>query len=315
MKHFNYIKLGRNSAYFRSCLDQNYVQLGFGLNKPNFFESFLNEDWSSLKKLYLQQEDSTRRAGNFIGQLKRARSADESYVWLTIEKGHLYWAQTAKNAKWKSNGEGATLEVKPWSNKDTSNEKTLLSDRRLPGWLMATSQYKGTICNAARNIEIADENTRADVIKRLIGGNISLARTNLRTNEQKLQASIKTALTELDPKDFELLIELIFSRSGWRRVGILGKTQKSIDLRLELPTTGERAIVQVKSSSPKATFNNFLKEVVDTWGDCEKFFWVQHSGDIPVAATEYPEVFIWDTEKIAQQVLESGLVSWLGNKI
>jgi len=30
----------------------------------------------------------------------------------------------------------------------------------------------------------------------------------------------------LIPQDFELLVDLVFSNSGWRHVGQLGKTQK-----------------------------------------------------------------------------------------
>ena len=29
-------------------------------------------------------------------------------------------------------------------------------------------------------------------------------------------------------KDFELLVDLVFANSGWRRVGVVGKTQKTI---------------------------------------------------------------------------------------
>jgi hypothetical protein len=50
----------------------------------------------------------------------------------------------------------------------------------------------------------------------------------------------------LEPRDFETLVDLMFSTSGWRR-GIIGNTQKTLDLDLLLPSTGERAFVQVKS--------------------------------------------------------------------
>jgi hypothetical protein len=50
----------------------------------------------------------------------------------------------------------------------------------------------------------------------------------------------------LGPRDFETLVDLVFSTSGWRRQGVVGKTQKTLDLDLILPSTGERAFVQVK---------------------------------------------------------------------
>lgn len=46
----------------------------------------------------------------------------------------------------------------------------------------------------------------------------------------------------LAPRDFELLVDLVFTSSGWRRVGEFGKTQKTLDLDLVLPNTKEKGI-------------------------------------------------------------------------
>ena len=59
-------------------------------------------------------------------------------------------------------------------------------------------------------------------------------------------------------QDFELLVDLVFTNSGWRRVGPVGKTQKTVDIELMLPTTGERAFVQVKSSAGKRDLDEYL---------------------------------------------------------
>jgi hypothetical protein len=42
----------------------------------------------------------------------------------------------------------------------------------------------------------------------------------------------------LGPGDFETLVDLVFFTSGWRREGIVGKTQKTLDIDLVLPSTG-----------------------------------------------------------------------------
>jgi hypothetical protein len=59
-------------------------------------------------------------------------------------------------------------------------------------------------------------------------------------------------------RDFELLVDLVFTSSGWRRVGIVGKTQKTLDLDLILPSTGERAFVQVKSTTTLAELAEYV---------------------------------------------------------
>ncbi len=65
--------------------------------------------------------------------------------------------------------------------------------------------------------------------------------------------AIVNLLRLLRPQDFEILVDLVFYTSGWRRQGVVGKTQKDIDLSLLLPSTGERACVQVKSrTTPSA---------------------------------------------------------------
>jgi hypothetical protein len=42
------------------------------------------------------------------------------------------------------------------------------------------------------------------------------------------------------PDDFEMLADLLMTQRGWRRIGILGRTQQMLDLDLVLPSTGER---------------------------------------------------------------------------
>jgi hypothetical protein len=45
----------------------------------------------------------------------------------------------------------------------------------------------------------------------------------------------------------------------WRRVGVVGGTQKTLDLDLTLPSTGERAFVQVKSRTTTAELAGYAR--------------------------------------------------------
>ena len=40
----------------------------------------------------------------------------------------------------------------------------------------------------------------------------------------------------LEPRDFELVVDLVFSTSGWRRQRTVGKTQKTVDLDEHAPS-------------------------------------------------------------------------------
>ena len=66
---------------------------------------------------------------------------------------------------------------------------------------------------------------------------------------KEMRESVVPLMQLLGPRDFtELLVDLVFTTSGWRRLGEVGRTEKTRDLDLVLPrNTGERAFVQVKS--------------------------------------------------------------------
>src|ERR1700751_5125927 len=103
-------------------------------------------------------------------------------------------------------------------------------------------------------------------------------------------------MTLLQPFDFELLVDLVFSTSGWRRQGIVGKTQKTLDLDLTLPSTGERAFVQVKSKTTSAELAEYVGGL-DDLGPYDRMFYVYHSGE---AHTTDERVVIINPERLAE---------------
>lgn len=115
----------------------------------------------------------------------------------------------------------------------------------------------------------------------------------------------------LRDKDFEILVELIFSNSGWQRQGATGKTQKTLDLDLLLPSTGERAFVQVKSETTLVELHSYITQLVDL-RDFDRMFYVYHSGDI---STDDERVILIGPAKLAEMVMEAGLVNWVLRKV
>ncbi|HWH59987.1 MAG TPA: hypothetical protein VN682_20325 [Terriglobales bacterium] len=83
---------------------------------------------------------------------------------------------------------------------------------------------------------------------------------SLQPSQVELQAKTLGLLRLLDPNDFETLGGLIFETSGWRRISTVGGNQKTTDIDLLLPTTGEKALVQIKSSTTQAEFQSYLDE-------------------------------------------------------
>jgi hypothetical protein len=125
---------------------------------------------------------------------------------------------------------------------------------RLTGGLAALAHFRGTSCRV-------DDEKAGHLLRRINDTTIpeiERARAALR--------SVTDAASELTPKlqenDFELLVELIFSRSGWRRESLLGGTQELVDMELTLPTTGERAFVQVKSKTTPNEFSDICWDLL-----------------------------------------------------
>ena len=115
----------------------------------------------------------------------------------------------------------------------------------------------------------------------------------------------------LGPRDFETLVDLVFATSGWRRQGVVGKTQKTLDLALVLPSTGDRAFVQVKSKTKSTELADYIKKL-DEMGHYDKMFFVFHSGE---ADTDDDRVTVVGPEKLAEMVMDAGLVTWLIRKV
>ena len=112
----------------------------------------------------------------------------------------------------------------------------------------------------------------------------------------------------MTPKDFEILCELIFANSGWRRTSGTGGVQKTIDIELENPVTGDAAFVQIKTKTTQKEFEDYILKKQASHYD--RMFYVYHSGDI-MNSMEDSEISVWDLNKVAEQVLSSGLVDWV----
>ncbi len=127
-----------------------------------------------------------------------------------------------------------------------------------------------------------------------------------------MKASAQELMKKLEPRDFEILVDLIFTTSGWRRLGAVGKTQKTLDLDLILPSTGERAFVQVKSNTSNDVFAKYVA-ALDDLGDYQKMFYVYHTGE--EARTDDARVTVLGPNELADLVIDAGLVNWLIRKV
>ena len=158
--------------------------------------------------------------------------------------------------------------------------------------------YRGTSCD----VEQADY-----VVRRINGHKIPAVERALAATQEMKQSTLEL-MRRLEPRDFELLVDLIFTTSGWRRAGIVGKTQNTLEL--DLPSTGERAFVQVKSEATSQELAEYVAAIEDR--PFNRLFYVFHSGE---AATDDERVTIIGPEQLADLVMDAGLVGWLIRKV
>jgi len=106
---------------------------------------------------------------------------------------------------------------------------------------------------------------------------------------------------------------LVFTASGWRRVGVVGRTQDTVDLELMLPSTRERAFVQVKSKTTATELAGYVAKLDERADLYSRMFYVYHSGE-PSAPDDH-RVTLIGPEQLADLVFEAGLTGWLIEKV
>jgi hypothetical protein len=126
-----------------------------------------------------------------------------------------------------------------------------------------------------------------------------------------MKAAVLDLMKLLEPWDLQTLVDLVFSTSGWRRQGPSGKTHKTLDMDLILPSTGERVFVQVKSKTNSAELAEYVAKLheLDFY---QRMFFIYHSGE---AETDDERVIVIGPEKLAEMAVEAGLVTWLIRKV
>lgn len=188
-------------------------------------------------------------------------------LWITFSAGLLWRCFARPGVAKHKDGKGTYRKtVDEWHNEDINGVK--LTSERLSGSLLKVQGFQGTIC----------EVKQFEYLKRKLNGQLLPEVEEALAAENRMVRKIVPLMRLLTWQDFELLVDLVFAHSGWRRIGQVGKTQKSVELELLLPTTGERAFVQIKSFAGKSDFAEY-KDHLKGSQIYDRMFFVWHSGE------------------------------------
>jgi hypothetical protein len=295
-----YIKLGRGGSWEDDCIETNTIRLGFGTREH--FELCASGKWLELGAKYAAEGRSQGKVTETVNQIRTFFEDDGSILWITFSRRLMWWARADPDTSIYPHSEDGTFRPVLGAWRSTDERGQTLHMDALSGAVTQLASYRGTSC---------DVSTPEYVLLRVSGKRLAVVSKAERLTAE-LSATIIEVMRLLTPKDFELLVDLVFSESGWRRLGVLGKTEKTVDMELELPTTRERAFVQVKSRASQREFDEEYAEAFHAMKQVERMFYVYHTGTITSAD---PAITLIGPQELSHMVLDAGLASWLLRRV
>ena len=308
-KKIRYIKLGDGGKWWEECLDRKIIRLGFNSGSPEVFDLAKSGNWESLKKYWIDHQVGTPT--QHTNQMQEFFEDSGETLWITFQGGCLYYAfsdggdivkePSIENKHWTSY---RRLAGDGWKNTDVEGNE--LRQEGLSGRLTKTAGYQQTICGLKEDVE--------EYLRNRLKCKVSSDLVKAISSKSELEKSIQPLIQFLTPQNFELLVELIFANSGWRKTTSTGGNQKTTDLDLYNPITSQQVWVQVKSKTDPKEFRDYVEKHYSDRSNFETMYYVYHTCNVGEILNEDPQISVWDIETVATQVVANGLVDWVLNK-
>jgi hypothetical protein len=298
-----YIKLGPGGAWFDRCVDEGLIEFGHSSIEHTLAQS---GNWPAVQAQFLAEGRSLSKAKDFLREIEDFYTLGPNCMWVTIGHGRLWWAfADADVFPIVEAGRGARARrvIGRW--RDTDVEGVVLSLSSLSTRLTKVAAYRQTICR----IEAAD------YLLRRISCQDDPVAVNAKVARGHMISSAQAMIEALDWRDFEVMVDLIFASSGWRRISAIGGSdQADTDLILEQAVTGERAFIQVKSRASQAVVDDYVGRFRASQIFSLMFF-VCHSPSSNLQAPDDPKIHLWMGNTLAEQTVRAGLFDWLIERV
>lgn len=304
-----YIKLGAKGDREKDMLDQGLIYIGFGTDNVDIFNASINGEWGKFREIKRQlSEDSKAVITGACNAVRSVYESTEDLLWITFHKDRLYWGfiDVETPPMMRPDLSGSVRKMKGgWSSVDIE-EKPLLK-QTLSGELDKVSMYRGTVCQV-KAFEYLIRRINSEFSPELEA--VEKARDNLALLTSNL-------IRKLHWNDFELLVELLFSRTNWRREKRLGGTEKTTDIVLTEPITKRKAFVQVKGEASQAILDQYMDQL-SSFGKLisayNEMYFVYHTGTLQVA-TDVENITVIGPDELGWLVVDAGLLDWLISRV
>lgn len=315
--YVKFIRLGEMGARAEECIQNRLLYISYDTDREEV-RSFCNnarkknlreQEFQNIKNYWIYERKKTPQiATNFTNSVLSVSEDSGDVLWFTVHKRLIFYGLTSggeleRYEAWRNNksNNGSMKKMKyGWFSKDRNGQQLRLDT--LSGALTKTQGSRGTISSIQKDVSQYFINT-------ILCKNLNL-KTNAKRAKNELQTALIQIIKDLQPSEFETLIDLIFSNSGWKRDGELGGNMKFIDVSMILPSTGERAGAQVKTKTSKAEIQKYLSEAPGHGFD--KFFFIYHTGpDLKSLHRSEDSHYIWDISAVAEKAIDAGLSKWI----
>jgi hypothetical protein len=296
-----YIKLGEAGEWAAKSIRDGTIALGYYEAPHN---AGLRRDKEAISRAFPDRD--RRTASRFANEVIQFYTEPVETLWITYSDDHLYWCNARPEVEYigsdkikHPHGSRLRRTVNGWRNTDIRG--TAILKRDLPGALTAIARFQGTICRFSE----------LDRLLKIINCESHPTLEAARMAYAQAAESLKPLIAELHPKDLELLVELVFAQSGYRRQSMTGGPQKTLDIALDLPITGETAFVQVKTKTNQAEFDGYVAEHND--GSFDRMFYVYHTAVAPLVNSQ-ANIKLIGPDELCGEVLKAGLFDWVLRK-
>ena len=304
-----YIKLGERGRWADKCFKDGELRFGFNSGTQEVLAYAEKNEWEELRQYWLLKVNKAQVATSYTNQTRSYFEDVGTTLWITLENGYLYYGFTDGVPTPDSNSkefDGAELsshkkmDANGWKKTDAKGKELRINE--LSGKLTKIAGFRGT------TFPLAYENEQ--YLKLKLKGENSPSIIQAEETVKKLVGELATLIQTLSPQDFELLVQLIFANSGWRQLYLTGGARKTVDLELENPITKDIAFVQVKHETNQVEFLEYKEQKDKSY--YSRMYYVYSKGNIK--AIDDDTITLWDTTKVAEQVVANGLVNWLIKK-
>jgi hypothetical protein len=199
-----YIKLGKNGKWATDALKDGIIPFGYSAVDHH---ACLAGEWDHVRDQLVAMGRTANGVSQGLRKLKDFYGLPDGSLWVTTANGHLWWAF----AEWPvanagSDGPSRYRRTRAgWCKSSLTGEPLAL--RSLSSALTRTASYQMTICAIKHE----------DYLLRRIRGEADPLHAQAIALKVKMHEIGLRMIRQLDWRDFETLVDLIFARGGWQR--------------------------------------------------------------------------------------------------